>query len=163
MDPLFPDNLHFFLFSFYICLFVNQGILVTASKESDGSYKYNTTTVVLLTETVKLILAVGLYLREKSFQQLISDAKASGKVFTLYLIPSFLYCLYNNLAFVNLKHYDPTSYFLLLNFRTVATGVIFQVSAAGFLGTSWFLVWGPTLRFSRQHVSLLFSFLQLGR
>ena len=45
----------------------------------------------------------------------------------LYFVPSFLYCLYNNLAFVNLSAYDPTTYFLLLQFRVVVTGVIFQV------------------------------------
>lgn len=44
-----------------------------------------------------------------------------------YFIPSFLYCLYNNLMFVNLSSYDPTTYFLLLQFRVVITGVIFQI------------------------------------
>lgn len=44
-----------------------------------------------------------------------------------YFIPSFLYCLYNNLTFVNLSSYDPTTYFLLLQFRVVITGVIFQM------------------------------------
>ena len=49
-------------------------------------------------------------------------------VLLLYLVPSFLYCLYNNLAFVNLSTYDPTTYYLLLQFRVVVTGVIFQVN-----------------------------------
>ena len=44
-----------------------------------------------------------------------------------YFIPSFLYCLYNNLTFVNLSSYDPTTYFLLLQFRVVITGVVFQM------------------------------------
>ena len=44
-----------------------------------------------------------------------------------YFIPSFLYCLYNNLTFVNLSSYDPTTYFLLLQFRVVVTGVVFQI------------------------------------
>lgn len=42
-------------------------------------------------------------------------------------MPSFLYCLYNNLTFVNLSSYDPTTYFLLLQFRVVVTGVVFQI------------------------------------
>lgn len=37
-----------------------------------------------------------------------------------------LYCLYNNLIFINLRTYDPTTYFLLLQFRVVITGIIFQ-------------------------------------
>ena len=44
-----------------------------------------------------------------------------------YFIPSFLYCLYNNLTFINLSSYDPTTYFLLLQFRVVVTGVVFQI------------------------------------
>lgn len=48
-------------------------------------------------------------------------------VFLKYFIPSFLYCLYNNLTFINLSSYDPTTYFLLLQFRVVVTGVIFQI------------------------------------
>ena len=43
------------------------------------------------------------------------------------MVPSFLYCLYNNLAFVNLAVFDPTTYFLLLQLRVVVTGIIFQV------------------------------------
>ena len=45
----------------------------------------------------------------------------------LYFVPAGLYCAYNNLGFVNLQHFDPTTYFLLLQFRVVVTGVIFQV------------------------------------
>lgn len=44
-----------------------------------------------------------------------------------YFVPSFLYCLYNNLTFINLSSYDPTTYFLLLQFRVVVTGIIFQI------------------------------------
>ncbi|XP_033225077.1 UDP-galactose transporter senju isoform X4 [Belonocnema kinseyi] len=46
---------------------------------------------------------------------------------TLYMVPSSLYCLYNNLAFLNLATFDPTTYFLLLQFRVVITGIVFQV------------------------------------
>lgn len=45
----------------------------------------------------------------------------------LYFAPAFLYCLYNNLAFHNLSVFDPTTYYLLLQFRVVVTGVLFQI------------------------------------
>lgn len=44
------------------------------------------------------------------------------------MIPALLYCLYNNLAFVNLAIFDPTTYYILLQLRVVLTGIIFQVS-----------------------------------
>ncbi len=47
-------------------------------------------------------------------------------MFFRYIIPSILYCLYNNLIFINLQTYDPTTYFLLLQFRVVVTGIVFQ-------------------------------------
>lgn len=49
-------------------------------------------------------------------------------VMWLYFVPSLLYCLYNNLSFINLSAYDPTTYFLLLQLRVVITGVVFQVN-----------------------------------
>ena len=49
------------------------------------------------------------------------------QVLLKYFVPSFLYCLYNNLTFINLSSYDPTTYFLLLQFRVVVTGIVFQV------------------------------------
>ncbi len=127
-EPLFADRTHSFVFFAYVLLFVSQGLLVKASMEPDGSFAYNTTTVVLLTECIKLVLACSWYLHEqRSVKQLFNEIRQNGKIFVLYLIPAFLYCLYNNLSFKNLQHYDPTSYFLLLNFRTVFTGIIFQV------------------------------------
>ncbi|KAK3864523.1 hypothetical protein Pcinc_029791 [Petrolisthes cinctipes] len=48
-------------------------------------------------------------------------------VLVLYMVPSALYCLYNNLAFVNLVVFDPTTYFMLMQLRVVVTGIIFQV------------------------------------
>lgn len=55
------------------------------------------------------------------------------QVLALYFVPAFLYCLYNNLAFVNLSTFDPTTYYLLLQLRVVITGVLFQV-IVGFHG-----------------------------
>ncbi|CAB0006218.1 unnamed protein product [Nesidiocoris tenuis] len=50
-----------------------------------------------------------------------------NQVFALYLIPASLYCLYNNLSFINLSTFDPTTYFMVLQLRVVVTGVVFQI------------------------------------
>lgn len=42
------------------------------------------------------------------------------------MVPALLYCLYNNLAFVNLSIFDPTTYFILLQLRVILTGIIYQ-------------------------------------
>lgn len=124
---MFPTKISFVIFISYMGLFINQGILVTASKSGSNSYNYSTVLVVLLTECTKLIVAVFIYLKDHTVKEFTSEFNKNRKVLLLYFIPAALYCLYNNLQFTNLANYDPTTYFLLLQFRVVVTGVVFQV------------------------------------
>lgn len=59
--------------------------------------------------------------------RIFHDIHKDALILALYLVPAFLYCLYNNLTFVNLSHFDPTTYYLLMQFRVVITGILFQV------------------------------------
>ncbi|XP_061402445.1 UDP-galactose transporter senju [Musca vetustissima] len=124
---LFPTKLTFLIFILYMSLFIGQGIFVTASQESNNSYSYNTVTVVLLTEVLKLLVSASLYLRDHNFTSLVKDVRKDYNVMLLYFVPALLYCLYNNLAFVNLATFDPTTYYLLLQLRVVITGILFQI------------------------------------
>ncbi|XP_023026531.1 UDP-galactose transporter senju [Leptinotarsa decemlineata] len=124
---LFPSKLSFIIFVLYILLFVNQGILVTSSQKSDNQYDYNIVTVVLFTEILKLALSSFLYCKEHSTKQLVIEIVKNKNVLLLYFVPALLYCFYNNLAFVNLSSFDPTTYYLLLQFRVVITGILFQI------------------------------------
>ncbi|KAB7495204.1 CMP-sialic acid transporter 3, partial [Armadillidium nasatum] len=69
----------------------------------------------------------------------LDSIKCIISVLLLYMVPAFLYCLYNNLAFINLKEYDPTTYFILLQLRVMVTGVLFQLIFKKYLsGKQWF-------------------------
>ncbi|KAK9675245.1 Alcohol dehydrogenase transcription factor Myb/SANT-like [Popillia japonica] len=70
---LFPTRLSILFFVLYILLFVNQGILVTASQSSNSQYDYNVVTVVLMTEVFKLVASVCLYCKENTIYTLLSD------------------------------------------------------------------------------------------
>ncbi|GFV67544.1 UDP-galactose transporter senju [Trichonephila clavipes] len=59
--------------------------------------------------------------------KLLSSIVSNSKVLMLYFVPAFMYSLYNNLTFVNLSIFDPTTYYLLMQIRVVITGVVFQV------------------------------------
>lgn len=136
---LFPSRTSGLIFMTYMSLFVSQGILVTASQRSDNSYSYNTVLVVLLTEALKLVISAGLYCRENSFRSLIARVVEGSDVLLLYFVPAFLYCLYNNLSFVNLSTFDPTTYYLLLQLRVVITGILFQIIFKKYLSRKqWF-------------------------
>lgn len=124
---LFPNKLSFVVFVLYITLFVFQGVFVTASKSENGKYDYNTTLVVFLSELLKLVISATLYTyRRENKPNLFNAIVINYKLMLLYFVPSLLYCFYNNLAFFNLSHYDPTSYYILLQFRVVITAIIFQ-------------------------------------
>ena len=45
----------------------------------------------------------------------------------LYFVPAGLYTIYNNLGYYSLTYFDPTTYFVLMQFRTVITGIVWQV------------------------------------
>jgi len=62
-----------------------------------------------------------------TIQSLVTNVIKGSNVLMLYLVPAALYCLYNNLAFHNLSVFDPTTYYLLLQFRVVITGILFQI------------------------------------
>ncbi|XP_061174609.1 UDP-galactose transporter senju-like [Saccostrea echinata] len=124
---LFPTKMSFIIFISYMGLFINQGILVTASKNKNNTYSYNTVTVVLLTELLKLVVSSTVYLKDNPVSSYFSEIYKHRSVLMYYFVPAALYCLYNNLQFVNLATYDPTTYYLLLQFRVVVTGVVFQV------------------------------------
>jgi len=136
---LFPTNVSFLILILYMAMFVGQGLLVTASRKGSSSYSYNTTTVVLATETLKLILSLFGYLKENSFQSLVDGFIKGKKVLFLYLTPAALYCLYNNLSFVNLSYFDPTTYFMFTQIKLLLTGVIYQIFFKRSLsGKQWF-------------------------
>lgn len=123
---LFPTRLAFVIFNLYIGLFIFQAVFITASMKSEGGYAYNTTFVILLSECVKLIASAVLYIRQSEKPPLLRAIIDNYRLLLLYLVPAGLYCIYNNLSFVNLTHYDPTTYYILLQFRVVITALLFQ-------------------------------------
>ncbi|KAK2079741.1 hypothetical protein QBZ16_002136 [Prototheca wickerhamii] len=83
----------------------SQGLLTTASKR-DGSYEYNFATA--------------------------TDPKAARcttqlKTVALFLVPSLIYMLHNNVQFYFLKYVDPATYQILGNLKIITTGVLFRV------------------------------------
>ncbi|XP_053989740.1 UDP-galactose transporter senju isoform X2 [Hylaeus anthracinus] len=114
--------------------------------------------VVLMTEVLKLIASIILYCKDNSFGNLCQEITGNKRVLLLYTIPSFLYCLYNNLAFINLAAFDPTTYYVLLQFRVVMTGIIFQVVFNKKLSLKqWFSLIILTIGCMVKHVDFDFS------
>jgi len=115
------------IFGFYVGLWVSSHLLVYSSKLADAP-AYNATFVVLLTELVKLVMACGLYLtHDGDVSLLLRSTLGSLPLLLKYTVPALLYCVYNNLVYVNLGFFDPGTYNVLMQLRIVLTGVIYQV------------------------------------
>jgi UDP-galactose transporter len=123
---LFPKKRCAVIFVVYMALFITQGLTVTATQKPDHKYEYNTATVVLLAETAKLVTSVIIFVCQNSWDDFKVEMKQRTHLVGYYFIPAVLYCLYNNLQFTSLSWFDPTSYFVLMQFRVVVTGVLFQ-------------------------------------
>ena len=122
---LFPTRTSVFVFAFYVSLCSTQYVLVKASQTADD-YTYNTTSVVFITEALKLLIAAALCVKTHTARRLIEITVSRWKLLLWYLIPSVLYCTSNNLVFINLRHFDPTTYNVLQQLKIVLTGLLFQ-------------------------------------
>lgn len=71
-------------------------------------------------------MAIGIYLYNNPISKFFVEVKSNPRLFLLYFIPSGLYCIYNNLAFVSLVNFDPTTYYILLQLRMVVTGIMYE-------------------------------------
>jgi len=123
----FPTNGSLVIFLLYMAMFVAQGMLVTVSRSGGSDYPYNTVTVVLITEALKLLLSGSIYMRDNTVVSLGEGILKNKNVLVLYFVPATLYCLYNNLAFVSLSFFNPTTYFMFMQIRLLLTGLIYQV------------------------------------
>lgn len=102
-----------------------QGLLTAASKRGN-SYAYNTATVPLLAEALKFAISACILrhqLRHKAAVQVTRNFRAS----LLFLVPSVIYWVHNNVQFATLRLLDPATYQVLGNLKIVTTGVLFWV------------------------------------
>ena len=101
-----------------------QGLLTTASK-TDGEYKYNFATVPLLAELLKLCISAYLLSKQKQQQPEAARVTRRWKTALLFLVPSIIYWIHNNVQFLTLRLVDPATYQILGNLKIVTTGILF--------------------------------------
>jgi UDP-galactose transporter len=102
------------------------GILSQLSKAEDGTYAYSMPTVITSAEAVKLLLSFRLLCVEV---QSVSKAVQSvaGTTWSSWLacsVPSFFYAIGNNLDMLNNQYMDPATEQVLVQLKTLTTGVV---------------------------------------
>lgn len=103
------------LFFAYIVAWSAQGVLVHRANKESGT-QFDPGSVIAAQEILKLCISLVL--------GGIRDFLPSHlSLLFWYMIPAGLYAIYNNLTFKSLEIFDPTTYFVLMQFRIVVTGL----------------------------------------
>ena len=143
---LFPTTTSIIVYIIYISLFVNMGLITKAAQKSDPNFSYSS--IVLVIEFCKLTVAFLIKLKDCNFDivQVKNLITNNYRFLCLYCIPAGLYVVYNNLSYVSLKYFNPATYFLFMNFRSVMLGPIYQYFFAKKLSrTQWISLWLLTI------------------
>jgi hypothetical protein len=115
----------FLLFWGYVSVWSLNGILIHKAMKSppdDSETSIPSTQIVLMQEVLKLIFAsmVLAWTGKDGFGSVFR----SRRLAVAYLAPATLYAAYNNLSVLGLSLFNPSTYFLLLQFRIVIVGVL---------------------------------------
>jgi len=114
-----------FLFAVGSVCYALLGIFSQLSKSADGSYAFSMPTVVLTAEAVKLCLSTFFLLRETRSLSGVLRAVFNTPVRTwfLWMCPSILYSLNNNLDMLNNQYMDPATEQVLVQLKILTTGL----------------------------------------
>lgn len=78
-----------------------------------------------LAELIKLCISSWLFSRQRHIQPEAARATRRFSTSLLFLVPSVIYWVHNNVQFLTLQHLDPSAYQILGNLKIVTTGVLF--------------------------------------
>ena len=119
-------------------LWILYGLLNQYTKERHITF--NPMTAVILQNVCKWNLSFFFYLQEMEWKmsKLLFDLSTYWKYIFYYAIPALLYACYDILSYYNLQVFDPSTYFLLLQFRLVLTAFLHQICFTQYLTkTQW--------------------------
>lgn len=113
-----------------------HGILFNLSRDESGKILYQVSTVVFLSEILKLVICVIMLMN-----QLLTESvkiKFSLKETILLAIPGLIYTVNNTLAFVLLNYVDPATFQLLSNMKVITTTLLaYFFMKKNFSGIQW--------------------------
>ncbi|XP_028770360.1 CMP-sialic acid transporter 1 [Neltuma alba] len=115
----------YFVATLLTILTSSQGILTTLS-QSNGGYKYDYATVPFLAEVFKLAVS-SLLLRKEFHKSPMPKMTMDWKSVALYIVPSIIYLIHNNVQFATLTYVDTSTYQIMGNLKIVTTGILFRL------------------------------------
>lgn len=104
-----------------------QPIAISASQNEDGTYSYNKTTMVLLTEVAKLVAcAIALFVQLSGVKPHVRETMTSMTFSESlhFLVPAILYGASNTLAFIGMSFINPALFHVFGNIRIIIVGIL---------------------------------------
>jgi len=113
------------LFILYVLMWSVQGVLVHRLQRSESGV--NATAMVIAQELLKLVFSIFLFtVEEGPISGILTSVRKHALKGASYIIPAALYAVYNNLTFLGLEIFEPSRYFVLMQFRIVVTGFVYS-------------------------------------
>lgn len=106
-----------------------QPLAIANSKNSDGSYRYNESTMVLLVEFVKLGFCACVFF----YQYQTTSPSRRGLLHSLsfinslhFLVPAVLYAASNTLVYYGMSYINPALFHVFGNIRILTAGLLYR-------------------------------------
>ena len=109
-----------------ILLTCSLSLLTYASMEN-GRYQYNTLTIPLFAELLKLFISTIFVLQEHKVNSGTIKLDTKPRILLEAALPALIYFISNNLNFAIIKELGPINFQLLSNLKILTTAVLFRV------------------------------------
>ena len=132
-EPTIPKTSLFqlaLIILFAIFIKILQPIAIANSKNSDGKYNYNESTMVLLVEFVKLVFCGAVFLIQLRSASPDDKDALHDLSFTQslhFLVPSILYAASNTLVYYGLSYINPALFHVFGNIRILTAGFMYRI------------------------------------
>lgn len=107
-----------------------QPLAIAGSKQTDGSYTYNKTSMVILVELSKLIFCSIVFIiqyryTEHSKRHLLHNLSFEQSLH--FLVPAILYGASNTLVYVGMSYINPALFHVFGNTRILTAGILYRI------------------------------------
>jgi len=124
--------LHIVYLLVYIATGSAQSLVIRkSSQDNNGKQPYEPVAVTFAVELSKLMLSLSIIFfvqnREQSFRSKLQSLTSRWDTAKHFAVPAASYCIFNALAFYNLRLVTPPTYRLLINLKVLFSGLMLQL------------------------------------
>jgi UDP-galactose transporter len=106
-----------------------QPLAIAGSKNSDGSYSWNKTTMVVLVEVAKLIFCSSVFMIQyfttaPAKRHLLHNLSFNQSLH--FMVPAILYGASNTLVYIGMSYINPALFHVFGNIRILTAGVLYR-------------------------------------